>query len=121
MSRLPFYLIVGLLMVLGIGMSVHRHIQMEVPWTPGEQRQVWEVEAIVDFTAVGEPVRAELALPSHQRGYRILTENTASPGYGLSFLQDETGRRAQWSIRQATGSQQLYYSVRLQVTEDHRQ
>ena len=121
MSRLPFYFIVGLLMVLGIGMSLHRHIQMEVPWTPGEQRQVWEVEAITDFTAFGEPVRVDLALPSHQRGFRILTENTASPGYGLSFLQDETGRRAQWSIRQASGSQQLYYNVRIQATDDKRQ
>ncbi|WP_445157695.1 UUP1 family membrane protein [Halomonas sp. E14] len=120
MSRLPFYLIVGLLLVLGVGTSLHRHIQLEVPWTPGEQRLVWEVEAVVDFTALGSPVRVDLALPSHQRGYRILTENTASPGYGLSFLQDETGRRAQWSIREAAGSQQLYYSVRLQVTEDRR-
>ncbi|WP_104204201.1 inactive transglutaminase family protein [Billgrantia saliphila] len=120
MSRLPFYIIVGLLLVLGIGTSLYRHIQLEVPWTPGEQRQIWEVEAIIDFTALGEPVRVDFALPSHQLGYRILTENTASPGYGLSFLQDESGRRAQWSIRQATGSQQLYYSVRLQVTEDTR-
>ena len=55
MSRLPFYFIVGLLMVLGIALSVHRHVQMEVPWTPGEQRQIWEVEAIVDFTALGDP------------------------------------------------------------------
>ncbi|AMD01016.1 inactive transglutaminase family protein [Halomonas chromatireducens] len=121
MSRLPFYLIVGLLMVVGIGMSVHRHVQFEVPWTQGEQRTIWEVEAIIDFTALGDPVRVDLALPQHQRGYRLLTENTASPGYGLSFLQDETGRRAQWSIREAAGSQQLYYSARLLVTEDRRQ
>ncbi|MCG6657125.1 inactive transglutaminase family protein [Halomonas campisalis] len=121
MSRLPFYLIVGLLLVLGIGFSVHRHVQLEVPWTPGEQRQTWEVEAVVDFTALGEPVRVDFALPSHQRGYRILTENTASPGYGLSFLQDDAARRAQWSIREATGSQQLYYSIRLLVTDDRDQ
>lgn len=120
MSRLPFYFIVGLLMVLGIALSVHRHVQMEVPWTPGEQRQIWEVEAIVDFTALGDPVRVDLALPTNQRGFRILTENTASPGYGLSFLQDETGRRGQWSIREASGSQQLYYSVRIQATQDRR-
>jgi len=121
MSRLPFYLIVGLLMALGIGLSVHRHVEFEVPWTPGEQRQVWEVEAVVDFTALGDPVKVDLALPTHQRGYRILTENTASPGYGLSFLQDERGRRAQWSTRDAAGSQQLYYSVRLLVTDDDDQ
>jgi hypothetical protein len=121
MSRLPFYLIVGLLMALGIGLSAHRHVQFEVPWVPGEQRQIWEVEAVVDFTALGDPVRVDLALPSHQRGYRILTENTASPGYGLAFQQSENGRHAQWSIREATGSQQLYYSVRLLVADDSHQ
>ena len=120
MSRLPFYLLVGALMIAGIALSVHRHIQFEVPWTPGEQRQVWEIEAQVNFTAQGGPALVDMALPSHQQGYRVLTENTASPGYGLSFLEDERGRRAEWSIRQAAGQQQLYYSVQLLVAPDAR-
>ncbi|WP_043526031.1 UUP1 family membrane protein [Litchfieldella xinjiangensis] len=116
MARLPFYIIVGVLLVAGIALSVHRHVQFEVPWTPGEQRQVWEIESLITFSAQGNPVVVDMALPSHQRGFRILTENTASSGYGLSFLEDERGRRAQWSIRQASGSQQLYYSAQLLET-----
>lgn len=118
MSRVPFYLLVGVLMLTGIVVTIYRHVAFDVPWTPGEQRQVWEVEAQVNFIADGGPVKVSLALPSHQRGFRVLTENTASSGYGLSFLEDEHERRAEWAIREASGSQQLYYSVQLLVAPD---
>ncbi|MFG6160434.1 UUP1 family membrane protein [Halomonas sp. 1390] len=120
MSRLPFYLIVALLLVAGAAMSIHRHVQFEVPWTPGEQRQVWEIEAQVNFTADGGPAKVNMALPSSQQGYRILTEHTASPGYGLAFLEEEGGRRAEWSTREAVGDQQLYYSVQALVAPEAR-
>ncbi|MBS9402571.1 UUP1 family membrane protein [Halomonas sp. TRM85114] len=120
MSRLPFYLIVGLLLVAGIAFSIHRHLSLEVPWTPGEQRQVWEVEALINFEAQGDPVLIDMALPTNQQGFRVLTEHTASPGYGLSFVESESGRRAQWSIREASGSQQLFYTVQLLVSPDAR-
>ena len=120
MSRLPFYFIVGLLLLVGIVASVHRHLQFEIPWFPGEQRQVWEIEAVINFNAQNGPVQVDLALPSHQAGFRVLTENTASSGYGLAYLADELGRRAQWTIREAVGSQQLYYSVQMLVSPDSR-
>ncbi|QFU01655.1 hypothetical protein FIU83_08395 [Halomonas sp. THAF5a] len=120
MSRLPFYLIVALLLVSGAALSIHRHVQFEVPWTPGELRQVWEIEAQVNFTADGGPAKVNMALPSSQQGYRILTEHTASPGYGLAFLEEEGGRRAEWSTREATGDQQLYYSVQALVAPEAR-
>ncbi|MEQ6917467.1 inactive transglutaminase family protein [Halomonas aquatica] len=120
MSRLPFYLIVALLLVSGIALSIHRHVQFEVPWTPGEHRQVWEIEAQVNFTADGGPAKVNMALPSSQQGFRILTEHTASPGYGLAFLEEEGSRRADWSTREATGFQQLFYSVQALVAPDAR-
>ncbi|BBI51218.1 hypothetical protein HORIV_36390 [Vreelandella olivaria] len=120
MSRLMFYIIVGLLMVVGIATSVQRHVQFEIPWLPGEQRQVWEIEAGINFTAQGGPVQVDLALPSHQAGYRVLTENTASSGYGLAYQADELGRTARWTIREAAGSQTLYYSVQMLVSDDAR-
>ncbi|MBB3189121.1 inactive transglutaminase family protein [Halomonas cerina] len=115
MSRLPFYLVVALLLVAGIALTLHRHLQFEVPWTPGEQRQVWEIEAQVNFRADGGPAKVNMALPSSQEGFRVLTEHTASPGYGLTYLNENGSRRAEWSIRDASGSQQLYYSVQVLV------
>jgi hypothetical protein len=120
MSRLPFYLIVAFLLVAGVAMSIHRHVQFEVPWTPGEQRQVWEIEAQVNFIADGGPAKVNMALPSSQQGFRILTEHTASPGYGLAFLEEDGSRRAEWTTREATGDQQLYYSVQALVAPASR-
>lgn len=116
MSRLPFYFIVGLLLITGIVLSVQRHLQFEIPWIPGEQQEVWEVEAMVHFNAGNSPVEVNFALPSHQQGFRVLTENTASSGYGLAYLNNDFGRRAQWSIRKAVGNQQLYYSAQILVS-----
>ncbi|GAA0571602.1 UUP1 family membrane protein [Halomonas salifodinae] len=120
MSRLPFYLLVSLLMLVGIGLSLHRHLQFDVPWFPGEQRQVWEIEAQINLTARGEPVIVDMALPDHQQGYRLLTEHTASSGYGLAFREENGGRRAQWTIREASGPQQLYYTVQMLTAPDAR-
>ncbi len=111
MSRKPFYIVVALLVLIGIGLSIHRHIQYEVPFTPGEQRAVWEVEAQVRLEANGGPVLVELAIPMSQQGYRLLGEHTASSGYGLTFVETADSRVARWSIRAAQGSQHLYYSA----------
>lgn len=118
MSRLPFYVTVGVLVVAGIALTVHRHLVFEVPWLPGEQRQIWDIEALVSFNARGEPALVDLALPSSQDNYRLIGENTASPGYGLAFLGEEDARRAEWTIRSATGPQTLYYRAQFLVSDE---
>ena len=37
----------------------------------------------------------------------------ASPGYGINQFEDEGQRRAEWSIRDAKGKQDLFYKVKL--------
>ena len=123
MSRISFYLLVAVFLVSGLSLTVYRHIEAEIPWTPGEEREIWEVEALVDFEADDGPVTASLALPTDPEGFRLLTENTASPGYGLYYVDEKSGRRAEWTIRSASGSQQLYYSAQFLVdpAEEARQ
>ncbi|MDP5290902.1 inactive transglutaminase family protein [Oceanimonas sp. CHS3-5] len=110
-SRKPFYLIVAALFLVGLALMLHRHFVYEVPWLPGEKRQIWSVEAKVEFEANGRPVKASLAVPGSQPGFTLMNESAASPGYGLSFVQTEGGTRAEWSIRSASGHQELYYKV----------
>lgn len=40
-SRKPFYLLVALLYIVGLGMTFYHHIALDVPLTPGEKRQIW--------------------------------------------------------------------------------
>ncbi|HEC73964.1 MAG TPA: gonadoliberin III [Methylophaga aminisulfidivorans] len=111
-SRKAFYLLVGLLMITGLGLTMYRHITFDIPWLPGEQKENWSIEAKVQFDAADKPVLASLAIPGTQPGFTQLNQQTASPGYGLAFTQKDNGaRHAEWSIRQASGEQTLYYKV----------
>lgn len=118
--RISLYVMVAIFLVAGLALTLYRHIELQVPWTPGEARQVWHVEALVGFEAQGEPVKVTLALPGNLDGYRLLSEHTASPGYGLHYVDTEVGRRAEWAIREAHGQQQIYYSAQFLMDEDTR-
>lgn len=114
-SRASLFFVVALLVILGSMLTWYRHVNFDVPWLPGEKRQVWSIEAKVEFVAKGDPVKVSLAIPASQTGFEQIAEHTASPGYGLAFV-DRTGeRRAEWSIRSAQGRQTLYYRVDMQV------
>lgn len=116
-SRTPFYALILLLLVVGLGMTWLRHKSHDVPWLPGEKRQVWSIEAKVDFVARGEPVKVSLAIPDTQTRFERIAEYSASPGYGLEFVEQNGERRAEWSIRNATGLQTLYYRLDMLVDD----
>lgn len=112
-NRTPFYVLVFGLLIVGALLTWYRHVMFEVPWLPGEKRQIWSIEAQVDFEAYGKPVKVSLAIPDSQPGFQRVGEHSASPGYGLAFVEGGDGRRAQWSIRKAHGRQTLYYQVEM--------
>ncbi|KFK48083.1 gonadoliberin III, partial [Vibrio vulnificus] len=86
-----------------------------VPWTPGESRQIWDIEARFEFNASGQEVKASLAAPHTQNGFTLISETASSPGYGVSYVNTASGRRAEWSIRQASGPQTIYYKTQFLV------
>lgn len=112
-SKTPFYLATLLLIAAGLALAVLRHLQMGVPWLPGEQQPVWLVEARIDFQSWGEPVSVNLNIPDQPPGFYTLTEQAASPGYGFAITQHQGDRRAEWTIREAVGPQTLYFKTRL--------
>ncbi|WP_194435867.1 inactive transglutaminase family protein [Vibrio fluminensis] len=114
-SKVPLYIFVALLIGVGAALSIFRHESYGVPWTPGETRQVWDIEARVQFDAEGKPVKASLAVPDTQTGFTKISENSSSAGYGVAYASNEQGRRAEWSIRQATGPQTIYYKAQFLV------
>lgn len=112
-SRVPFYLIVAGLVLAGLATAWARHVEMELPFWPGEQRPVWLVEARVDFQANGDQVLVSLDLPDNPPGFRLHTEHATSPGYGFSIIEEGGDRRGEWSKRSAGGPQTLYYKAQL--------
>lgn len=107
--RLSLIAIVTLLMVVGLGQAFHRHYVFEVPWIPGSDQSTWSIEARIQFFARGEPVSVRLRRPADQPGFALLDETGASPGYGLSFMDGNGSPIAEWTVREATGRQTLFY------------
>ncbi len=117
MPRILFYSVIAALFVFGLGLMWGRHAQTNVPLLPGEQAEVWLVEAKINFTARGGPVRVSLDIPDHLPGFKMVNEQAASPGYGFSIVDAGGGnRRALWTVRNSSGPQTLYYKV--QVTPE---
>ncbi|HLT14087.1 MAG TPA: inactive transglutaminase family protein [Marinobacter sp.] len=110
-SRIPFYVAVFLLIAAGISFATWRHIELGIPWMTGEQRPVWMIEARVDFEGQGDPAQVSLHVPQQPPGFRILTEQAASPGYGFSILDSGGSRRAEWTKREVAGPQTLYFKA----------
>lgn len=114
--RLPFFLLAGALLFIGIVLILHRHWVYEVPLLYGETQTIWSVEAKVDFQAQDKPVNVTMSRPSNQKGFTVLKEAAASPGYGLNFI-DGTQPHAQWTIRHANGKQVLFYRAEILVSD----
>ncbi len=65
-QRGPFLFLVLLLVAIGVGSATFRHIKFNIPFLPGTQETVWQIEAKINFWGDGEPVQAILSLPSNQ-------------------------------------------------------
>ena len=116
-NRRTFYAMVSLLALCGVLVAVLRHLETGIPFTPGQERSVWLVEARVDFVATGGPVTASLSLPEVQPGFELYDEQAASPGYGFSIVTERGDRRAEWTKREASGAQSLYYTAQFVEAE----
>lgn len=117
MSNSIFRGLILLLILGGLLTAWLRHADTGMPFLPGEQTSTWIVEAKIDFIAEG-PVMLSLNIPDRPPGFRILSEQTASPGYGFSIVEQDGRRRGEWSIRRAEGPQTLYYKIHLITDED---
>ncbi len=112
-QRGPFRFLVVMLIVAGLASATFRHKEFGIPFLPGAQETVWQIEAKINFWGDGTPVQVLLSLPSNQADYRIVNENTVSSGYGFSIEERDDQRRARWSKRDVQGEQTLYYKVEL--------
>ncbi|MCP4212585.1 MAG: inactive transglutaminase family protein [Halieaceae bacterium] len=114
-----FFAILVLLALGGVILAIARHVDTGTPFLPGQEKSVWLVEARIDFDADGGAVTASLALPEDQLpGYQLVAEQAASPGYGFAILTERRSRRAEWTRREASGEQSLYYSAQLVESEN---
>ena len=113
----PFLFMVLLMVAAGLSAAQFRHQTYNVPWLPGAETQIWQVEARIEFDALGGPAQVYLALPPEQQGFAMVSEAAASSGWGFAIESDQVQRRAHWTQRQASGRQVLFYKLDMAVSE----
>lgn len=118
-QRGPFIFLVVLLIVVGIGAATFRHETYNIPWLPGTEAKIWQVEARVLFEATGDPAKVVLTLPPAQSGFSVVGESAASAGWGFTIDSAGSQRQAVWSQRAPTGGQTLFYKLDLVTNSDH--
>src|SRR5512138_1836765 len=116
MNNKHIYLLAAFLTVLSTGLFAYKAKVLGFPVRPQEQTQIWNIEAAVRFEPGPAAVKASLRIPTLTPGFALLDENFVSRGFGLATRNAPEGREAQWTLRQATGPQTLYY--RAQVYRD---
>ncbi len=109
MNNRHIYILAALLTVLSIGLFAYKAKVLGFPTRPQEQTQIWNVEAAVRFQPGPAAVKATLRIPSLTPGYSLLDENFISRGFGVTTSIAPAGREAQWSVREASGTQTMYY------------
>ena len=109
-SRGVFYLVTAALFIAGLLLMAYQHVTFEIPFLPGEQRVVWQVEAKVEFEPTGSgPATVDLVIPDIQPNFFQLSQTTASIGYGATYLQRQNSSYVEWTKRNPVGLQTLYY------------
>ena len=76
-SRGVFYVVTAILFLAGVLLIGYQHIVFEVPFLPNEERDLWTVEARVEFEPQGDaPAQVLLALPAIQPGLTQLSNHS---------------------------------------------
>lgn len=110
MKHLQLFILVALLCVGGAGLMLYKTLVLDYPLRPGQQADVWHVEATLTAEALkDEPMRVNLVIPRNPPGFLIWDENFISRGYGLNVEETEDWREAEWTLRRARGEQVFFY------------
>lgn len=128
-SRVQVGLIAGLLISLGLGLTLYKAINLGFPLLPGEYRDVWTVETKANFRpSSNSAVEVELVLPTMLAGWTNLDEHFASSGFGFSIIDDQAdtrlmavSRRARWTRQSLDRPTTLYYKMQLYRSADSSQ
>lgn len=112
------YGLILILMLLGSGIFLYRHIVLDVPLTDTETINSWMVESNLRFTAdKNTPIKASFNIPYLPPNFAILDEYFVSRNYGVTTNLNGYNRETVWSIRRSNGPQSLYYRAIFRQTD----
>ena len=111
-SRIQIVLVAGILIAIGLGLTLYKRIELGFPLLPGERQDVWTLESKISFKPKDGPVEISMLMPEPRAGWVLLDEHFASSGFGFSVSQTEDGaRQARWTRQSLERPTTLYYKL----------
>ena len=80
-------------------------------FTPGQNTNLWSVEAHISFMPTGEPIKVTLTTPRSNDAFKILEENVIAPEYQVK--RNKSGSLLTLTSSPKEGEQNLYYKIML--------
>lgn len=111
MRDLKLRVVASILFALGLGLCIYKVNVFGLPLQPGQDEEVWTVQARIAFKGSGKPTKVQFAIPHQSPGFVTLDEDFISGNYGLATEDDRENRWANWAVRRANGPQTLYYRI----------
>ncbi|WP_372798756.1 inactive transglutaminase family protein [Litorivivens sp.] len=111
MRDLKLRILAAILFAVGLGLCIYKVNVFGLPLKPGQDEEVWTVQARIAFKGTGKPTKVQFAVPHQAPGFVTLDEDYISGNYGLAIENDRENRWANWAVRRANGPQTLYYRI----------
>ncbi len=111
MSKIVVRVWAIVLITLGLGIVAYKVYFLGLPLKPGQNAEVWTVQARLVFEGEGGPSQVGFHIPEVIPGFVKLDEDFISSRFGLSIESQQDNRRVDWSVRRAKGRQTLYYRI----------
>lgn len=104
-------LVLTLFLILSLGFAAYSIYYKVKYWgfsiSPKQNTNVWAIEAHITLKADGSPIKVSLAIPSQNKGFKILEENVIANGYRSKKYAD----RIVFTTKNMIGDQDLYYKL----------
>ncbi|MCM8540588.1 MAG: inactive transglutaminase family protein [Lentisphaeraceae bacterium] len=120
-AKAQVYILSIILSSLGIGLIFYKNLSLKVPLTPDHQKDVWVVEAVIQFKAQGDTAKVTFEIPGNLGNLEILNQHGSSNNFGFTINEVNGREKAIWAKRQAVGNERIYYQFSLYDTEEEHQ
>jgi hypothetical protein len=110
-SRYQIILLVVAIVLVSLSITAYKIKYLGFSLSPESKKSVYEIEAKISFENEGKKgALISLALPVPQRGFKVVSENTASSDFGFVVVRKDGVRRAEWAKRNSSGRESVYYT-----------
>jgi hypothetical protein len=115
-SKYQLWIIAGLLVLTALSIMLYKVKVLGIPLFGDEKRTLYTIESKISFEGTGKGAFISLALPPKQPGFFVENATAASKDFGFYIAEKDGMKRAEWSRREVTGPQNIYYT--LEVIKD---